>query len=122
MSAKCIIAGAKVYVSQDIDAEKYCEKGFDRPVDMQEIGLGLLNSQFGTFIKVWLRYLGLMRLLDGGLAGPLLMSFEPRCRREWQTADKTADFGWLKAYNHLHRGSVTGVTPRVSQSLLHLIL
>ena len=30
MFAKCIIAGAKVYVSQDIDAEKYYEKGFDR--------------------------------------------------------------------------------------------
>ena len=45
-------------------------------MDMQEIGSGLLNSQFGVFIKVWIRHLGVMRLLDVGLAGPVLMSVE----------------------------------------------
>ena len=30
MFAKCIIAGTKVYMSQDIEAENNCEKGFDR--------------------------------------------------------------------------------------------
>ena len=30
MFAKCIIAGTKVYMSQDIEAERNCEKGFER--------------------------------------------------------------------------------------------
>ena len=68
-----------------------------RQVDMQEIESGLLNSQFGVFIKVWIRHLGLMRLSDVGLAGPLLISVDLCCGREWQTADKAAIFGWLKA-------------------------
>ena len=30
MFAKCIIARSIVYISQDVEAEKNCEKGFDR--------------------------------------------------------------------------------------------
>ena len=66
-------------------------------MDMQEIGSGLLNSQFGIFIRVWIRHLGVMRLLDVGLAGPVLMSVEAAAGASGKLRTKTADFGWLKA-------------------------
>ena len=82
-----------------------------RQVAMQEIGSGQLNSQFGIFIRVWIRHLGLVQLAVAGLAGPILMSVELRCGREWQTAGTNCGL-WLMA-QHSAAESVTGVRPRV---------
>ena len=90
-----------------------------REVAVQEIESGLLNSQFGVFIKAWIRHLGLMRLSDVGLAGPLLMSVDlccgqvANCRRSCSL--------WVVEGANFASGSVVGVTPCVIQSLLHLI-
>ena len=77
-------------------------------MDMQEIELGLLNSQFGIFIKVWIRHLGVMRLLDVGLAGPLLISVKARVANCRQSCSL-----WLVEGANFASGSVAGVTPRV---------
>ena len=78
---------------------------------MQEIGSGQLNSQFGIFIRVWIRHLGLVQLAVAGLAGPILMSVELRCGREWQTAGTNCGL-WLMA-QYSAAESVTGVRPCV---------
>jgi len=83
MFTKSIIASMIGYISQNSEVEMNCEKGFDT---MEEIG-GLLNSQFGIFIGVWIRHLDLVRLVDW-ISGPGTYV-------EWQTAEcgQTADFG-----------------------------
>jgi len=90
MFTKSIIASVIGYGSQNGEVELNCEKGFDT---MEEIG-GLLNSQFGIFIGVWIRHLGSVWLLDW-ISGPGTYV-------EWQNCGQTtgqlrtnctADFG-----------------------------